>query len=143
MDMRTAVVRFGLAVALLAVATPGQAQQRSPYNAAVARVKDANDRGVLHGEKTPKGAFPFIVALIHSEATDDEDGNYNGQYCGGVLVAPRWVLTGAQCVTADDEDKRKVVVEADKIDIYAGSNNFKGGKRIKVKRVIAHKQFDG
>src|SRR5437868_913965 len=136
MDMRTAVVRFGFAVALLAVATPGHAQQRSPYDSAAARVKNANDRGILHGQKTEKGAFPFIVALIHSDAADDEEGNYNGQYCGGVVVGERWVLTGAQCVTAEDEDKRKVTVEADKIDINAGSNNFKGGKRIKVKRVV-------
>jgi secreted trypsin-like serine protease len=140
MHMRTAVVP--LAVAMLAVATPGHAQQRSPYDAAQARVKNANDKGILHGQKTPKGAFPFIVALIHSEAADDDEGNYNGQYCGGVLVGDRWVLTGAQCVTAEDDNKKRVTVEPDKIDVYAGSNNFKDGKRIKVKRIIPHAKFE-
>jgi secreted trypsin-like serine protease len=140
MELRT-VVGLGLAVAMLAVAAPGHAQQPSPYDAAKARVKNANDRGILQGQKSPKGAFPFVVALIHSDAADDEEGNYNGQYCGGVLIADRWVLTGAQCVTAEDENKRRVAIEPDKVDIYAGSNSFKDGKRIKVKRVITHAQF--
>ncbi len=143
MEMRTAVVRLGLAAVILAVAAPASAQpQRSPFDAATARVKSANDRGIVQGQKTPKGAFPFMVALIHSDAADDEEGNYVGQFCGGVLVGDRWVLTGAQCVTAENEEKQRVAVEADKIDIYAGSNNFKDGKRIKVKRVVTHAQFD-
>src|SRR5262249_16339464 len=42
----------------------------------------------------------------------------------------------------EDEDKRKIAIAPDQIDIYAGSTNFKGGKRIKVKRVIVHPQFE-
>jgi secreted trypsin-like serine protease len=134
---------LGLAAAILAVAAPASAQpQRSPFNSATARVKAANESGIIQGQKTPKGAFPFMVALIHSDAADDEEGNYGGQYCGGVLVSPRWVLTSGLCVSAENEDKQRVAVEPDKVDVYAGSNNFKGGKRIKVKRVITHPKFD-
>src|SRR5436189_2390253 len=84
----------------------------------------------------------FMVALIQSEATDDQEGNYQGQFCGGALISDHWVVTASHCVTADDADKRPVQVPADKIDIYAGSNDFKDGKRIKVKRIIRHPQYN-
>jgi trypsin len=145
------LVCLGLAASALALAAPASAQQRqqlissptTPYNSAATRVKGkAPDKGVYHGETTPKGAFPFMVALIQSEATDDQEGNYQGQFCGGALISDRWVVTASHCVTADDADKRPVQVPADKIDIYAGSNDFKDGKRIKVKRVIRHPQYN-
>src|SRR5262245_50195189 len=143
-------VRLSIAATAIALAAPAGAQQKgltsspsTPYNSAAARVKSKQpDKGVYHGETTPKGAFPFIVALIQSEATDDQEGNYQGQFCGGALISDRWVATASHCVTADDADKRPIQVPADKIDIYAGSNDFKDGKRIKVKRVIRHPPYD-
>ncbi len=143
------LVPLGIAATALALAAPASAQQKqltssptTPYNSAAARVKaKAPDKGIYHGETTPKGAFPFMVALIQSEATDDQEGNYQGQFCGGALISDRWVVTASHCVTADDAEKRPVQVPADKIDIYAGSNDFKDGKRIKVKRIIRHPQY--
>jgi secreted trypsin-like serine protease len=155
MDIKTSHILAGslvsLGIAAMALTAPASAQQRqqllssptTPYNSAATRVKGkAADKGVYHGETTPKGAFPFMVALIQSEATDDEEGNYQGQFCGGALISDHWVVTASHCVTADDADKRPVQVPADKIDIYAGSNDFKGGKRIKVKRIIRHPQYN-
>src|SRR5262249_40004038 len=140
MDIRTSqiFVRLGMTAAILAIATPGNAQYQSPapalpYDIAAARVKKAPDKGIYFGETTPKGAFPFVVALIQSDAADDQEGNYLGQFCGGSLISDRWVVTAAHCVSAEDEQKRSVIVAADKIDIYAGSNDFKDGMRIKLK----------
>jgi len=110
-----------------------------PYDAAKLRLKVKKpEKGIYFGEPTPKGAFPFIVALIQSEAANDEEGNYVGQFCGGSLIADRWVLTAAHCVTGEDAQKRPALVAPEKIDIYAGSNDFKDGTRIKVKRIIRH-----
>jgi secreted trypsin-like serine protease len=137
--------RIGIAAAIVAIAAPSDAQPPAdatlPYDAAKARMKEARAHSIYHGQQTPKGAYPFIVALIQSDAKDTEEDNYAGQYCVGSLIADHWVLTTAQCV-ATDEDGKKVAITHDKVDVYAGSNDFKGGKRLKVKRVIIHPQFD-
>src|SRR5262249_57597314 len=125
-------VRAGVAAAILALAAPVGAQQQrltspaTPYSSAAMRVQTKADKGIYHGETTPKGAFPFMVALIQSEANNDEEGNYLGQFCGGSLISDRWVVTAGHCVTMEDEQKHQVVVGADKIDAYVGSNDFKG-----------------
>jgi secreted trypsin-like serine protease len=141
------LARLSLAVAVLAIAALPSAHSQSlgrisPYNAAVARLKTVHDRGIYHGQKTPKGAFPFVVALVHADNADDEEGNYQGQFCTGALVADRFVLTAAQCVVTEDDDKRKIAVMPDSVAVYVGSNDFKGGKRIKVKRVLLHSKFE-
>src|SRR5262249_33103033 len=38
--------------------------------------------------------------------------------------------------------KHPVVLGADQLDVYVGSNDFKNGKRIKLKRVIRHPQYN-
>src|SRR5262249_25224047 len=86
-DTRTSYVfvRAGIAAAILAtmfaLAPPAGAQQQrltrpaTPYSSAAMRVHTKGDKGIYYGETTPKGAFPFVVALIQSEANNDEEGN--------------------------------------------------------------------
>jgi len=140
--------QVGIVAIACVLVSAGNAQYLSttpllPYDAAKSRVKAKNpEKGIYFGETTPKGAFPFIVALIQSDATNDPEGNYMGQFCAGSLISDRWVLTAAHCVTGEDEQKHATLVGPEKIDIYAGSNDFNGGTRVKVKRVIRHADYD-
>src|SRR6476660_4189309 len=97
--------RIGIAAAIVAIAAPSDAQPPAdatlPYDAAKARMKEARAHSIYHGQQTPKGAYPFIVALIQSDAKDTEEDNYAGKYCVGSLIADHWVLTTAQCVATD------------------------------------------
>jgi secreted trypsin-like serine protease len=142
------LARLSLAAAALALSQPAYAQflpttSTLPFEAAKSRMKSKKpEKGIYFGEPTPKNAYPFIVALIQSDASDDAEGNYTGQFCAGSLLSDRWVVTAAHCVTGEDDQKRPILVTAEKIDIYAGSNDFKDGARIKLKRVIRHPQYN-
>lgn len=140
------LVRIGIVVLACAVVQPSYAQflpttSLLPFDAAKSRTKRIPDKGIYFGEPTPKGAYPFIVALIQSDAKDDPEGNYIGQFCAGSLISDRWVVTAAHCVTSDGDRRHPTLVTPEKIDIYAGSSDFKDGARIKVKRVIRHPQY--
>lgn len=53
--------------------------------------------GVVGGTTTSTQAWPSLVALYDERATTV----WNGQYCGGTLVAPDKVITAAHCVWGD------------------------------------------
>src|ERR1043166_1764281 len=137
--------QIGLTAAVVAVAAPGHAQPPSgaplPYDAAKGRVKNTNMHGIYQGHQSPKGAFPFVVALIQGDAKNTEEDIYSGQYCTGALIANHWVLTSAQCVSTEENGKT-VGLAPGKVDAYAGSVDFKTGKRIKVKRIIVHPEYN-
>lgn len=57
----------------------------------VASVEDGVTNKILGGFETAKDEFPFTVRLQ----------NDDGEYCGGVLVHPRYVLTSAICAKSD------------------------------------------
>jgi secreted trypsin-like serine protease len=149
MEIKTLQAVAGMCTAAtLAIATPSYAQKspsgQLPYDAASSRVQGQKPgKQIWFGQAAPKGLYPFMVALIQAAAEDNAQGNYEGQFCGGSLIADRWVVTAGHCVTGEDEDKRKIVVKPEDIDIYAGSTDFKDGARIKVKRVIRHPDYNG
>jgi hypothetical protein len=58
--------------------------------------------------KTPakKGAQPWMVALVENETKNA----YEGQFCGGSLIAPEWVLTAAHCLEGAEARDVDVVI---------------------------------
>ena len=46
---------------------------------------------ITGGEKVNKGDFPWQVRIL--EGDDDQSG-----FCGGSIIAPKWVLTAAHCI---------------------------------------------
>ena len=78
---------------------------------------------LVNGEKVSDEQFtaeyPWMVAVV---------GKQSGGVCGGVLIAPNWVLTAAHCV-----NRNKYVV--------AGTADRTKAKRYDVERPIRHPDF--
>ena len=69
----------------------GEPQQLSGSPVAPAQVDDTD---IIGGSEAEPGAWPWQVALIQRT----QPNAYFGQFCGGSLIAPDWVLTAAHCV---------------------------------------------
>lgn len=75
---------------------------------------------IVGGQAAPAGAVPGQVALVDlSRAAGTCTGSdlFCKQYCGGVLVAPRWVVTAAHCADERISDLTQLRVVAGATDL--------------------------
>ncbi len=82
--------------------------------------------------KTPAkaGDHPWQVALVYR----GESNAHDGQFCGGSLIAPEWILTAAHCVEEDT---------AEDVDVVIGRNTLSSdaGERIPAEKIILHSAY--
>ena len=88
---------------------------------------------IIGGEPADFGEYPFMVALLY-EPIDGTD--FQKQYCGGSLIASRWVLTAAHCVDfLDSPDEVAVAVSRTNLDSTQGV-------RVEVRDFYIHPDYD-
>ncbi|MBF0228452.1 MAG: serine protease [Desulfamplus sp.] len=84
--------------------------------------------------------YPWMTAIVDS-AEIQEDIN-SGQFCGGTLIAPQWVVTAAHCVC----DSPTNIIDISNIDVVLGAVDLKAApdtyERIEVSRIIVHPDYD-
>lgn len=86
---------------------------------------------ILGGDEAVSGAWPWMTAILNAGESADL---YFAQYCGGVLIAPNWVLTAAHCV--DGKSASDIDVAVGVYDLASWS-----GTRIGVQRIVKHPAY--
>lgn len=107
-------------------------QLPAPTAHAQATADQADDPAIVGGGEAVPGAWPWQVALVYVNRRSD----YNGQYCGGTLIAPQWVLTAAHCAQGDLIQQVQVALGKHKLSVQAGEH-------ISITQVLIHPGYDG
>lgn len=88
---------------------------------------------IVGGGPAAEGEWPWQVALVGGNATN----LYNGQFCGGSLVAANWVVTAAHCVYNAAPAAQDVVA-----GIYNLQSPAAGYQRRDVAQIVIHPNYN-
>jgi trypsin len=103
--------------------------------AAGALVGTAPAGAIVGGSSVPDGGYRFM-ASVQTAGSKGSDGHF----CGGSVIASRWVLTAAHCMTESDGSKTKpgtLQVVVGRTDLEDTSR----GQTVRVDRVLVHPKY--
>ena len=102
---------------------------------------NANGTRVVGGSKIDIAAVPATVALLSNDRLASTGSYFQSQFCGGTVIAARWVLSAAHCLVTPEGRP----VQATSLSVLAGSTNLEQplNQPIGVTRVIIHQQYAG
>merc|ERR1712087_823297 len=108
----------------------------SPPSGSVCKCGVKKSSGIVGGtEVNPKNKYPWVAALMSN----------GGQFCGGTLVASKYVVTAAHCMFLD-QDATQAVAAAD-ITVRLGEHDLASTtdttilKDVKVKTIMNHENY--
>lgn len=98
---------------------------------------------IIGGKDAIDNAYPFMAVLVSPLTTPPFDTDFQTQFCGGTVVAARWVLTAAHCVTGNNNQ----VISTSEIAVITGVTTLSttvadNAPRIAVSNILRHPQYN-
>jgi secreted trypsin-like serine protease len=96
---------------------------------------------IIGGDDAPSDEYPFMAGVLYHRDDPGPGDAFFDQFCGGSVVADRWVVTAAHCVTqaAPGGGGRATQLP---IDVLVGTTSLAvGGQRIPVDQIVVYPDY--